>query len=64
MLNARRSHHPSIKDGERVNDHDAIDAITAALEDWFSGREADSLPTLNRIAEIIGANKTEHEESK
>jgi len=47
-----------------MNDHDAIDAITAVLEDWFSGREADALPTLNRIAEIIGANKTEHEEQK
>jgi hypothetical protein len=46
-----------------VNDHDAIDAINAVLDQWFKG-ESGPLESLYRIARISGENTIEHKESK
>jgi hypothetical protein len=46
-----------------MNDHDAMTAINAVLEQYFRG-QADPYQTLTQIAQISGANKTEHEEQK
>lgn len=46
-----------------MNDHDAIEAIRAALDAWFRGKRG-SLETTHLIAGIIGENVIDHDESK
>jgi hypothetical protein len=48
-----------------MNDHDAIDQINDVLTRFFEG-DLVALPyaALATIAQITGANKIEHEESK
>lgn len=46
-----------------MNDHDAIDAINAALNRYFHG-DVTGGELVNEIAFITGANKNEHEASK
>ena len=46
-----------------MNDHDAMEAVNAVLDEWFKGSvSADR--ALMQIARISGMNKIEHEESK
>jgi glycerate kinase len=46
-----------------VNDHDAMDAVNAVLDEWFKGGLNASTAVIE-IAKISGLNKIEHEEQK
>lgn len=46
-----------------MNDHDAMTAINAALEDYYRGRITDH-EAVTRIAQIAGENHIDHQESK
>ena len=46
--------------GAVLNDHDAMEAVDAVLEQYFRGR-LNPYEALNQIAQITGANKIEHE---
>jgi hypothetical protein len=46
-----------------MNDHDAMEAVNAVLEQFFDG-EFDTAGALNRIAQISDENKISHSEAK
>lgn len=46
-----------------MNDHDAMTAINAALEDYYRGRTSEH-ETLTKITHIAGANLIKHQESE
>jgi hypothetical protein len=46
-----------------MNDHEAIDAIDAVLEQ-YSRTQVTSVQAMNYIAQIVGANKISHNEVK
>jgi len=46
-----------------VNDHDAMTAINAVLEQFYR-TQLNSYEALNQISAISGANKVDHQESE
>ncbi|GGH93937.1 hypothetical protein ACFFGR_09485 [Arthrobacter liuii] len=46
-----------------MTDHEAMEAINAALEDYYRGRISQT-EALNQIARITGESAIEHQESK
>jgi hypothetical protein len=46
-----------------MNDHDAMTAINAVLEQFYRS-QLNSYEALNQISAISGANKVDHEESE
>jgi hypothetical protein len=46
-----------------MNDHDAMDAVNAVLDEWFKGDLAADR-ALMQIARISGMNSFEHDEVK
>lgn len=46
-----------------MTDHAAMEAINAALEDYYRGRITDQ-EALSKISRIAGANHITHQESK
>jgi len=46
-----------------VNDHDAMTAINAVLEQFYR-TQLNSYEALNQISAISGANKADHQESE
>ncbi|MDP9184154.1 MAG: hypothetical protein M3O29_00615 [Actinomycetota bacterium] len=46
-----------------MNDHDAIDAINAVLDEWFEGNMF-APDALTQIARITGENKIQHEQAR
>lgn len=54
---------PAESEGISVNDHDAMTAINAVLDQWLKG-EIRELRALSRIAKICGENTIEHEAAK
>jgi hypothetical protein len=58
-----RSTHPTSRQGNTVNDYEAIEAINTILDQWFKGGVS-APAALMRIARITGMNKISHEEGK
>lgn len=46
-----------------MNDHDAMTAINAVLDQWFTVK-CTAVDAINEIAKISGENAIEHEETK
>lgn len=45
-----------------MNDHDAMTAINAAMDEWMAGKISE-FQLINKVARISGQNKFQHDEA-